>query len=887
MIRIISSNHILSAFIFLLTNLCFSQVIEGVIYSEFDEKLPQCNILIKDLENQLINHSISKQDGSYSIEIKPNVNEFSLEFTKIGFDKEVYHFKTSEIGDSFSLDVTMFESVVKLDSVNIVRSPRIQIKKDTVSYKADAFLDGTEQKVEDLLRNIPGIQVEADGLIKYRGKFIEKVLLDGDDLFDMNYTVGTKNMNVDIVDRVEAIENFSENALLSGIEDSDKVALNLKLKKNIIDFSGNASFAYGIENRNQADLNALIITNKNKNFSSLNYNNTGENYSPYDFFSNQSFVNRSFNESLRAPKLISEPSLSNRLESSRSTINDNWFNSINHIYKISNRLNLRFIFAYYQDQLNMTQSILSNYVFDDGANLNTSQQENTLKKPEVYTGNLKLSWNSSNKSLLEFFSSWNKENIRTYSDLFTNYQNDLNTSLYSKSFFTQQKLLFTQKLNERHAIQIQGAFSHNESPQEFNLHPGLDILSGQIALDVENQQLSNFLKNNWQFETTFFGLNQKDKYHFSAFVNYKQNQLKTELFQNNQIINEFYINDLEYDILQTNFEGEYNFEFNRLEIKPNIKLKNYFWKRNERTTQFKRNSEKFVFSPSLNVKYKLNNLMNIFGTYKYDETPIVDSRLYTSYVLTSNRSVSKNEFSNKFQNKHQVILGYNIHDMYRLLALNFNLNYIIQKNNFLVNTFVTEDLTRIEYSFLPDSNKSFSTVLSVEKFFPVLESTLKLSGVYTNNQYKNIVNYSDFRENKLEYYQFSLYGKSAFKLPINFENEFKVSFSTSQTKNIDHQFKSTYINNTFKLIVKPYQYLMGTFNFDYYSFNQKQSTDYYFLDASIRYLNPNTKFTYSLIAKNISNNKDFKEVIISDYYESYSSQVLNKAYLLLGIGFSF
>lgn len=249
-----------------------------MIYSEFDEKLPQCNILIKDLENQLINHSISKQDGSYSIEIKPNINEFSLEFTKIGFDKEVYHFKTSEIGDSFSLDVTMFESVVKLDSVNIVRSPRIQIKKDTVSYKADAFLDGTEQKVEDLLRNIPGIQVEADGLIKYRGKFIEKVLLDGDDLFDLNYTVGTKNMNVDVVDQVQAIESYSENSLLSGIEYTDKVALNLKLKKNIVDFSGNASFAYGIENRNQTDINALVISKRNKNFSNITYNNLGENF---------------------------------------------------------------------------------------------------------------------------------------------------------------------------------------------------------------------------------------------------------------------------------------------------------------------------------------------------------------------------------------------------------------------------------------------------------------------------------------------------------------------------------------------------------------------------------------------------------------------------------
>src|SRR5690625_7656116 len=110
------------------------------------------------------------------------------------------------------------------------------------------------------------------------------------------------------------------------------------------------------------------------------------------------------------------------------------------------------------------------------ANLNTSQKENTLKKPEVYTGNLKLSWNSSNKSLLEFFSSWNKENISTRSNLLTNDQNDLNTSLHTKSYFTQQQLLFTQQLNDQNAIQIKSSYTYNDSPQNFNLHPGLDIL---------------------------------------------------------------------------------------------------------------------------------------------------------------------------------------------------------------------------------------------------------------------------------------------------------------------------------------------------------------------------------------------------------------------------
>src|SRR5690625_1494275 len=97
----------------------------------------------------------------------------------------------------------------------IIRAARIQVKEDTVSYRASAFLDGSEQKVEDLLRKLPGIQVEADGQVKYKGKFIEKVLLEGDDLFDLNYTIGTKNMNVDIIDQVQAIENYSENSLRS------------------------------------------------------------------------------------------------------------------------------------------------------------------------------------------------------------------------------------------------------------------------------------------------------------------------------------------------------------------------------------------------------------------------------------------------------------------------------------------------------------------------------------------------------------------------------------------------------------------------------------------------------------------------------------------------
>ena len=889
MFKCFTLKYFFSLIFVLSTSFCFSQIIEGVVYTEMNEGLPQCNILIRDSQNpnQLLKHSLSNQNGSYSIAIDSEVNEFILEFAKLGYDSESFHFKTSEMNEKTKLDVTMFESIVSLDSVFIQRAARIQVKEDTVSYRATAFLDGSEQKVEDLLRKLPGIQVEADGLIKYRGKFIEKVLLDGDDLFDMNYTVGTKNMNVDIIDQVQAIENYSENSLLSGIEHTDKVALNLKLKKNIVDFSGNASFAYGIENRNQTDINALVISKRNKNFSNITYNNLGENFSPFDFFSNNSFnVNRS-SESIMAPKLIRDNTFSNRLENSRSTINDNWFNSINHIFKVSNRLSVRFIFAYYQDQLNINQSNTSYYVFEDGTDLSTSQNETNVKKPEVFNGSLKLNWETSNNSSLEFSSIWNKENISTRSNLLTNDQNDLNTSLHTKSYFTQQQLLFTQKLNDQNAIQIKSSFTYNDSPQNFNLHPGLDILTGQIALGVENQQLSNFLKKNWNFETILFGLNENDKFQLSAFLNFNQNRLKSQLYQNEQIINELYLNDLEYDRLQTKFEGEYNFEFDRLNVKTALAIKNYWWKRVENLNEINTNNEKLVFSPSLNLNYQLNPLMKVFANYSYDQTPVNDNRLYTSYVLTSNRSMSRNEFSEKFHKKHHIIVGYNIYDMYKLFALNFNINYIVHKNNFFANTLVTEDLTKIEYLFLPESNSSFSSILSLEKFIPAFDTTFRLSGIYTNNQYKNIVNNSDIRDNQLEYYQIGLLGKSAFKSWINFENEFKLSYTTAKAKGIDQKFNNTYINNTFKLILKPHHYITSTLNYDYFSPNQKHSIDYHFVDATVRYSNPNKNFTYSLIAKNITNNKYFDEIMISDYYESFSSQSLNRAYLLLGIGFSF
>lgn len=166
-----------------------AQIIKGEIRSEDSEKLSFTNILIKNAETpELISEfTTSDRNGHFQIELKSDFENLIIEFTRFGYETQIFSFKKSELDKDLLLDVVMKKSSIELEELVIREKPKIEIKEDTVSYKASAFLDGSERKVEDLLKKLPGIEVDDSGKIKYKGKSIEKVLLDGDDLFDYNY----------------------------------------------------------------------------------------------------------------------------------------------------------------------------------------------------------------------------------------------------------------------------------------------------------------------------------------------------------------------------------------------------------------------------------------------------------------------------------------------------------------------------------------------------------------------------------------------------------------------------------------------------------------------------------------------------------------------------
>ena len=120
-----------------------------------------------------------------------------------------------------------------LEEVIVKTGSPIKIKGDTTVYTADSFKVRAGANVEELLRKLPGIQVDKDGKITAMGEQVKKVLVDGEEFFGDDPGIATKNLRADIVKEVEVFDKKSDQAAFTGIDDGIKdKTINLKLKDN-------------------------------------------------------------------------------------------------------------------------------------------------------------------------------------------------------------------------------------------------------------------------------------------------------------------------------------------------------------------------------------------------------------------------------------------------------------------------------------------------------------------------------------------------------------------------------------------------------------------------------------------------------------------------------
>ncbi len=883
--------NVLLILFFLFSFYCSAQnIITGKIQDANNTPILLANVLIKQGDETV--EFVMARQGKYSITLEKEYTKIIVEITANGYISQTQTLDSVQKNKTYTLNFILpIDDIKKLDEV-VISAPKqpIQIKGDTTKFNVSSFSNGSERKIIDIIKKLPGVDVDdKSGEIRFKGKPIETVTLGGDDLFGYNYSLGTKNINVDMVEQVQAIENYSKNPLLKGIESDDKVILNLELKKGKIDLSGEINGGLGI-NANEklvgnSNNNFITVAKNYKSFGILSYNNIGVNNSPLDYVGGGIGVEKLKEKDYFANKTIPETILGVNLDNNRSNINNSFFGNYDAIFKIKKRLSIKFNLYYLKDnifsnQLSQSQNTINNQTFV------TSDNRTIYKKPSYYRGDIEMKYNTSKTSLLEYNFRIQQEQINTQSNVLQNNEKNFDNTLLSNDFYLKQNLLFTKKLSTKTALQVLLFHSTNQIPQEFSITPSV-FNPNNFEKDV--QKINN-RKDYTELNATLLGSHKGSKYIFSAKINIENSPLSSNLSSRNDNLNSqiiISINDLNYTKKTFSTTGSYGFERRKWRISPAYSISILDQKIENKIQANVQNSQNFIFEPSLTIRYKLNDVSSIVATSNYKQKPNTETYLFTNPILTSNRSIMSNQPNLSLQNTLSSSLFYRKNDLFNQFRLSFGATYQENNGNFFSNLDIEPNVMRSNYFYLPQNTNSLNFSFSTEKYLDMIESTVKFTSNYSISQYKNIVNNSNLRDNQNNTFNNELTVRTAFEGDFNFENA-TIFIQNNSKNNQGGRFSNQFLSNISKLVYFPNKKWFFSLSSDYYLPNvNKKTENYLFLDFLARFRPKSKKYEFNFVFNNLLNNDNFTQIETTDYSVNIFQSRLLSRYFLMNVSFNF
>ncbi|MFC4097385.1 outer membrane beta-barrel protein [Euzebyella saccharophila] len=208
-------------------------------------------------DSVLVAYTISDENGYFELEERTSLKRFNLFVSYNGYKPLTMNL---EVKPSINLGTIQMEpQAQELKGVNVVgeRVP-IQVKKDTLEFNADSFKTRPDANVEDVLKKLPGVDVDSDGKITVNGKEVNKVLVNGQVFFSNDPKVATKSLPKEVIDKIQITDSKTKTQEFTGEEgDGETKTINLTIKKDKNKgILGRAAAGYGTNERYQ--LNGLV-----------------------------------------------------------------------------------------------------------------------------------------------------------------------------------------------------------------------------------------------------------------------------------------------------------------------------------------------------------------------------------------------------------------------------------------------------------------------------------------------------------------------------------------------------------------------------------------------------------------------------------------------------
>ncbi len=870
-------------FLLLLQNSVQSQtVLKGKVLDENQNPLSGINILVYPHGKQnLIAFGISRGDGTFEINLRTSADSLRLEATSVHYRND------SLLIDNTSQEV-LFNLVPETKDLSefVVRASPIVQRGDTISYLVSSFAREQDRVIADVLKQMPGIEVEPSGRILYQGDPIQHFYVEGLDLMGGRYGLVSQNMPHRSVATVQILENHQPIRILEERLPSHRASLNITLKREVTT-TGTARLGSGFTPLLwDANATPMMFTRNFQLAGSYQANNTGNDAAKQlDMLTLESLRNR-MEDNLTRPSLLSIPLLSppgfneNRhLDNNLHLVNANALQRLTGDLQL--RTNLYFIYDHQQQHGNARRTLYTptdTLVFDE--TIQNQLYDRALR------GEITLTRNTPNNYLnnkLEFQSHWDKRGVifssnespaaQELRNPFQNLSNRLNTVIPAGN----------------RLIQFNSLLYFDRSPHSFSLTPGgfEEVFNNGQPYDgiLQNTRLQRFsshhsasLSLGWRR----WGITPR------VGLQYREQSLKSHIDTQNSVpldqLPGSFNNNLDGKQIRTYLQTELVYKRgNIFNFTADIPVSHVFIALQERVLDRGQQTNRFVADPRLSAEYRPGSFWRVRGSYSFRHHFGEMDGIYYAWMLTNHRTLQINDAPLQQGTMHNAsaFIGYRnpLKSFFSSLAY----SYSIRNNNLLYSNNILDDgttvLTAVEH---PNTSRTHNISARTSRYFPDIYSTFSIQGNYTLQQQQQWVNNQIYQGQN---HVFMISPKANIRLTEWLNGEISTQWLNYQTMRGNEKLNSINVmKHSGNVLVFPARDQHLAIYGEYYQHANRHN---YFADLNYRYTITQRRIDIDVRWVNIFNHKTYRDFHVGMFSLVENEYMLRPTQLLVAVRFSF
>ncbi|NHM05350.1 TonB-dependent receptor [Flavobacterium sp. TWA-26] len=893
----------------------FSQNIrfEGIIKDSTGVGLEMANIMAVNQQTKAMDaYAITNEAGKFVLNLNANT-AYIIKASYLGYEN---YEKTVQTGSSnMNYNVVLREGIL-LKGVEIVHEMPVRISGDTIIYNADSFKNGTERKLEDVLKKLPGVEVNKDGEIEVEGKKVQKVMVEGKDFFDGDTKLATKNIPADALDKIQVLRNYNEVTNLKGLENNEEnVALNIKLKDGKKNFwFGDITAGIGVGHEEDRYIINPKLFYYNPKFSLNvigNKNNIGElPLTAQDYFKFTGGFKNMMRKGGSSFNVVSNDLGILGLRNNQAANIESSFGAANFSFNPSKAWTLSGFGIVLGNKTEIETKTISNRTDElpDGTSQTISETKEDFTRQDSKQALLKLSssYVPSEKvhfdydALVKF--SDQKENTSLYSNLLS----DIYTNKKQNPFSINQNLNYYYTLSDKHvfAFEMQHMYQDEDPLYNANLETQPFVLSGynttQTRDDISQKRFVKTNKLDSKFDY-YYMVTPKSNINLTLGNTYSYQNFDSSIFQ---ILD----NGTQNNLTATENSNDVNYMFNDVFLGVHYKFL----------------TGKFTFNPGFSVhQYNMNDEQ--LGTSNKQSFTRILPDVYALWQIKKSETLTYNySLTNNFTDINKLAQGYVFSNYNSLFSGNrylenstsqvHSLRYfkynMFNFENIFANISYTKQVDAIKNKALFSGVNQVSSAVNINSSFP--EESLSGSANYGRsffkyykanarvsigwNKFNNIRVYPDTDTDPDN-------NPTAIQTTESLSQSYSLGFSTNfkQLPNLGISYNYSISDNFSDIVYTDSPsltleyYFLEAFSFTseynfFHNYNKSKTIDseYDFLSANIMYQKKDSKWEWKLSGTNLLDTKSLDSNSFSQLggTSTFSSYKVQPRYLILSLKYN-